>query len=120
MREIISSEQLTSTDVLSLTNKLETGHDSKVVITQEINKQTEWLLEILRKIVDEPKLTTTLAKEYGKQYFNYKKIDVTGPEHLMEKILTDYGKNINYKNHRYSRSKSIRMMRFFIAFARLE
>lgn len=94
LREIISSDQLTSADVLSLTDKLEAGDDSKIVITQEINKQTEWLLEILRKIVDEPKLTTILAKKYGKQYFNYNKIDITGPEHLMEKILTDYGKNI--------------------------
>jgi len=94
LRELISSDQLTSADVLSLTSKLETGDDSKIVITQEINKQTEWLLEILRKIVDEPKFTKTLAKEYGKKYFNYNKVDITGPEHLMEKILTDYGKNI--------------------------
>lgn len=94
LREIISSGQLTSADVLSLTSKLEPGDDSKIVIKQEINKQTEWLLGILRKIVDEPKLTKTLAKEYGKQYFNYSKNSITGPEHLMEKILTDYGKNI--------------------------
>lgn len=94
LREIISSGQLTSADVLSLTSKLEPGDDSRIVIRQEINKQTEWLLAILRKIVDEPKLTKTLAKEYGKQYFNYSKNSITGPEHLMEKILTDYGKNI--------------------------
>ncbi|MFH1769209.1 MAG: Shedu anti-phage system protein SduA domain-containing protein [Parcubacteria group bacterium] len=94
LREIISSNQLTSTDVLSLTDKLEAGDDSKIVIAQEINKQTEWLLEILRKIIDEPKLTTALAKEYGKRYFNYTKNSIVGPEHLMEKILTDYGKNI--------------------------
>jgi len=94
LKEIISSNQLTSTDVLSLTDKLEAGDDSKIVITQEISKQTEWLLEILRKIIDEPKLTTVLAKEYGKKYFNYSKNSITGPEHLMEKILSDYGKNI--------------------------
>lgn len=94
LRELISSDQLTSADVLSLTSKLEAGDDSRIVITQEINKQTEWLLAILRKIVDEPKFTKTLAKEYGKKYFNYNKVDIAGPEHLMEKILTDYGKNV--------------------------
>lgn len=94
LREIISSDQLTSSDVLMLTDKLEVGDDSRIVITQEINKQTSWLLSILRKITDEPKFDKSLAKEYGKEYFNYPKISVTGPEHLMEKILTDYGKNI--------------------------
>lgn len=94
LRELISSNQLTSSDVLSLTDKLEVGDDSKIVIAQEINKQTEWLLSILRKIIDESKLTTELAKEYGNKYFNYTKTSITGPEHLMEKILTDYGKNI--------------------------
>lgn len=94
LREILSSDELTSADVLSLTDKLEAGDDSRVVIIQEIHKQTEWLLEILRKIVDESKFTKNLAKEYGKKYFNYNKADITGPEHLMEKILTDYGKNI--------------------------
>ena len=94
LREIISSKQLTSIDVVSLSEQLEPGEDSKIVITQEINKQTDWLLKILRKIIDEPKLGKPLAQEYGKKYFKYPKNSIMGPEHLMEKILSDYGKNI--------------------------
>ena len=94
LKEIISSKEITSTDIVFLTKELEPGEDSRVVITQQIDKQTEWLLEILREIIDEPKLTKAKAQEFGKKYFNYPKIRITGPEHLMEKILSDYGKNI--------------------------
>lgn len=94
LKEIVSSKQLTSEDVVALTNQLEPGNDSKVVITQEIHKQTDWLLEKLRKIVDEPILTKKLAKDYGKEFFKYTKNSISGPEHLLEKILTEYGKNI--------------------------
>jgi hypothetical protein len=94
LKEIISSREITSADVVSLTKELEPGDDSKIVITQQIDKQTEWLLEILKKILDEPILTKIKAQELGKKYFNYQKAKITGPEHLMEKILSDYGKNI--------------------------
>ncbi|MDD2496256.1 MAG: DUF4263 domain-containing protein, partial [Tissierellia bacterium] len=94
LAELIAGDEITSADVVSLTNELDPGEDSRIVITQQIDKQTDWLLNILRKIIDEPMLSKTIAKELGNKYFHYAKNSIMGPEHLMEKILSDYGKNI--------------------------
>lgn len=94
LKEIVSSGEITSKDIVSLSKDLDPGQDSEIVIRQQIEKQTEWLLSKLREIIDDPKLTKSRAKKYGKDYFNYFKKDINGPEDLMERVFTDYGKNI--------------------------
>ena len=45
-------------------------------------------------IIDEPHFTKTKAKNLGNSIFGFSKISISGPESLMEKILTKYGQNI--------------------------
>ena len=94
LEEIIANGKLDSKSILALTKGLEAGEDSRIVIKQEVHKQTDWLLKILREIIDYPKFGKLLARQYGSLYFNYLQKNIAGPEHLMEKILSDYGKNI--------------------------
>ena len=50
-----------------------------------------WLINTVEEILDIDKLTKPKAKNIGSEKFKYTKISITGPEHLMEKILSDYG-----------------------------
>lgn len=92
LSEIIASGQVSQQDIIELTSKLDLGNNINVVVEKQIIKQAEWLIEKIQEILDEGKLNTQRAKDLGNQYFGFPKVSVTGPEHLMEKILTKYGK----------------------------
>ncbi len=94
MSELIASNEFTQQDILNLTNQLEVGEVNNVVIEKQINKQAEWLLDSMQSIIDEPNLSTPKAKDLGKHFFGFSKNSISGPEDLMEKILTVYGQNI--------------------------
>lgn len=65
-----------------------------IIIDKQINKQAKWLIDTMQDIIDEEKISVPRAKELGNQYFGWAKSLIKGPEHLMEKILTTYGKNL--------------------------
>ncbi len=92
LEEIIASGQVTQQDIIDLTNRLDQGNSINVVVERQIIKQAEWLIEKIQEILDEGKINTTKAKELGNKHFGFPKTSITGPEHLMEKILTKYGK----------------------------
>ena len=92
LEEIIASGQVSQQDIIELTSKLDQGNNINVVVEKQIIKQAEWLIEKIQEILDEGKITTPKAKELGNKYFGFPKVGITGPEHLMEKILTKYGK----------------------------
>lgn len=92
LEEIIASGQVTQQDIIALTNRLDQGNNINVVIERQIIKQAEWLIEKIQEILDEGKINTLKAKELGNKHFGFPKTSITGPEHLMEKILTKYGK----------------------------
>lgn len=92
LEEIIASGQVTQQDIIALTNRLDQGNSINVVIERQIIKQAEWLIEKIQEILDEGKINTIKAKELGNRHFGFPKTSITGPEHLMEKILTKYGK----------------------------
>jgi len=92
LEEIIASGQVTQQDIITLTNRLDQGNSINVVVERQIIKQAEWLIEKIQEILDEGKINTIKAKELGNRHFGFPKISITGPEHLMEKILTKYGK----------------------------
>lgn len=91
LQEIIDSGELTKKDIIALTDKLEEGEVNNIVIEKQINKQVSWLIETIELLLEEKKLTTAKAKEFGFKHFKYAKASITGPEHLIEKILTDFG-----------------------------
>lgn len=91
LQEIIASGEFTQSDLIKLTANLEAGESSTIVIEKQITKQTQWLVETVEKILDEKKLNKTKAKNIGFSEFHYPKNSIHGPEHLMEKILTDFG-----------------------------
>lgn len=93
-QELIESNELTQQDIAELTGKLSSGELNSIVIERQINKQTSWLLDSIQRIIDEPELTKSKCKELGKEIFEMPKNSIGGPEDLMEKILTKYGKNI--------------------------
>ena len=90
--EIINSGEYTQTDILAMTDKLEKGEPSNIVINRQISKQVEWLIDTIQSIIDEPNITKAKAKELGQYHFGFSKSRISGPECLMEKILTEYGK----------------------------
>ena len=94
MEEIIASGQLSQQDIITLTNKLDQGNNINVVVQRQIVKQADWLIEKIQDILDEGSLTVPKAKDLGNTHFGFPKISIKGPEHLMEKILTKYGKYI--------------------------
>ncbi len=94
LNEIITSGNLTDDAIMKAVSQLKPGKKTEVVINEKIEEQTEWLLGVLRKIIDTPRLNKTIARDFGNRYFHYSKNSITGPEHLLEKILSDYGKNI--------------------------
>lgn len=91
LKEIIESGQITKTDVIALTSNLESGEANQVVIEKQVSKQVKWLIETIENIISEKEITVPRAKELGHKLFGFNKIDITGPEHLMEIILTKYG-----------------------------
>jgi|SRR5690606_10438775 len=91
LKEIIASGQITQADILSLSSNLETGEASNIVIEKQVSKQVKWLIETIEIILEEKELTVTKAKNLGNSLFGFIKIDIIGPEHLMEMILTKYG-----------------------------
>lgn len=92
-QEIIASGQFTQADILSVISELETGENNSVIIEKQINKQVEWLIDKLQEIIDESNLTKPKAQELGNKFFGFSKLSISGPEHLMEMILSKYGKN---------------------------
>lgn len=93
LEEIIASGEFTQQDIASLITKLDTGEFNDIVIAKQVNKQVEWLIDIVQEIIDTPVLNKATAQNLGKQHFGFSKTSITGPEHLMEKILTKYGRN---------------------------
>lgn len=91
LQEIIESGQFSQADLISLTENLEEGESANVVIERQVLKQVEWLIDEIELILEEDRLTVPAAKRIGYESFGYAKVSVRGPEHLMEKILTDYG-----------------------------
>lgn len=94
LQEIIASEKISQSDIVILTNQLKSGEQNEIVIEKQINKQAVWLLDAIQKIIDEPYLTKSMAQKFGSDFFSFPKASVSGPEALMEMILTKYGKNI--------------------------
>jgi len=94
LREIIADKKISQTDIVALTNELEGGDNNEIVIKKQINKQVDWLLGAMQSIIDLPKITKEDAKNFGSSLFNFPKTSISGPEDLMEKILTKYGQNI--------------------------
>jgi hypothetical protein len=91
LREVINSGKVDQQDIIALSAELEEGVHTQVVIEKQVNKQVKWLIETIEKILEEDTLTKPRAQELGKQFFGYYKKDISGPEHLMEKILGQYG-----------------------------
>jgi len=91
LKEIIESGQISKADVIALTSNLESGETNQIVIEKQVNKQVKWLIETIENIISEKEITVPKSKELGYNLFGFNKIDITGPEHLMEIILTKYG-----------------------------
>ena len=91
LREIIESGELTKDDLIALSNKLDSGETNQIIIEKQINKQAEWLIQTIENLLEDTQLNTEKAKEFGANNFGYSKLSITGPEHLIEKILSDYG-----------------------------
>lgn len=94
LKELLVSKKVSQEDIVALTNELEVGDNNEVVISNRINKQTEWLLSAMQTIVDKPKLSKTEAQNLGHELFGFPRATISGPECLMEKILTKYGQHI--------------------------
>ncbi|MBU2103468.1 DUF4263 domain-containing protein [Patescibacteria group bacterium] len=94
MNEILASKAFTQNDIAQLASELESGELNEIVIERQINKQAEWLLDSMQTIIDEPELTQAKSRELGQRLFNFSRASISGPEKLMEKILTKYGQNI--------------------------
>ena len=90
LQEILASGEFTQVDLINLTANLDAGESSTVVIEKQVTKQTQWLVETVEEILEEEKLNQTKAKNIGFEKFGYTKNSINEPEHLMEKILTDY------------------------------
>jgi hypothetical protein len=92
--ELIASKKFTQKDIVNLTNGLESGEYNEIVIEKQINKQAEWLLTAIQTIIDEVELPVEKARDLGNKLFGFPKNKISGPEDLMEKILTKYGQHI--------------------------
>lgn len=93
LNEVLSSGEFTQEDLLPLIDKLEQGNANSIVIEKQIIKQVSWLIQTIQEIIDEPNMNKQKAKDLGNKYFNFKKSEITGEEHLLEMILSKYGKN---------------------------
>ena len=90
IQEILANDKFLQDDLIKITSKLDKT-SSRVVIEKQVTKQTQWLVDTIEDILEKNKLTKEDSKKIGKEKFGYPKKDINGPEHLMEKILTDYG-----------------------------
>lgn len=93
LQEMIASGELTKSDLIALSDKLESGETNQVIIERQINKQVKWLIETIEKLLEDTELNSSKAKDFGNENFGYSKASITGPEHLIEKILSDYGQS---------------------------
>lgn len=91
LQELIASGEYTQNDLITLLNKLEIGSTNQIVIHKQIDKQVKWLIDTIEDLLEDTELNTTKVKNFGFDKFGYTKASITGPEHLIEKILTDYG-----------------------------
>ncbi|MES2862999.1 MAG: Shedu anti-phage system protein SduA domain-containing protein [Bacteroidota bacterium] len=91
LKEVIASGELTQNDIVTLSNHLNTGEKNEIVIQKQVTKQVKWLIETIENIIDEGELNTQKAKDLGNTLFGFNKSDISGPEHLMELILSKYG-----------------------------
>ncbi len=93
LKEVIASKEMTQEDVAAISEQLETGNTSKIVIERQVNRQVQWLIDTIEKALEVTDFTKAKAQAFGKEHFFYPKSSIKGPEHLMEKILTDFGQN---------------------------
>lgn len=91
LKEIIASGELTQNDIVTLSNHLNTGEKNEIVIQKQVTKQVKWLIETIESIIDQGEMNTQKAKDLGNSLFGFNKSDISGPEHLMELILSKYG-----------------------------
>lgn len=91
LKEIIASGEINQEDLIALSDKLKIGLGNQVVIEKQINKQTEWLINTIDEILEKDIISMQEAKNIGNLKFGFLKTSITGAEHLMEKILTEYG-----------------------------
>lgn len=93
LKEMALSGNISEDDIAFISMKLNSGSRNSIVIENQVKRQTEWLIDSIQKIIDEPSLSKTISRKLGNELFSYDKNSIKGPEHLMEKILTDFGKN---------------------------
>jgi hypothetical protein len=91
LKEIIESGELAKEDLIALADKLTSGETNQIIIEKQINKQVEWLIDTIEKLLEDTDLNIEKVKNFGQDNFNYSKASISGPEHLIEKILTDFG-----------------------------
>jgi hypothetical protein len=91
LKEIINSNAVTQQDIISLSAQLSKGNSNNVVIQKQVTKQVEWLINTIEEIIKPLEINLTKARNSGNKHFGYPKTSISGAEHLMEKILTDYG-----------------------------
>lgn len=91
LKELIASKEITQADIISILPQLDTGELNHTVIENQVTKQVKWLIETIEKILEETNLTKPKARELGNKLFGFLKGEISGPEHLMEKILSEYG-----------------------------
>jgi hypothetical protein len=94
LQEIIESWYIGSEDIKSIVWDINVWEDINYVLEKTISKQTSWLIDNIQKIIDTWKLNRLKAKDLWNSLFWYSKWSIKWPEHLMEKILTQYGKNV--------------------------
>ncbi|MBO2543627.1 DUF4263 domain-containing protein [Salegentibacter sp. BDJ18] len=91
LKEMIASGELKSSDLINLSDKLDSGETNQIIIEKQVNKQVRWLIDTIEDLLEDSALTTPKAKNFGFLNFGYSKSSITGPEHLIEKVLSDYG-----------------------------
>ena len=93
LQEVIASGEVSQADIQALANQLQPGENIKIVVERQVNKQVSWLLESIESILDEGKISKPRARQLGSQLFGYPQNTIKGPEHLMQKILKDFGQH---------------------------
>lgn len=94
LEELLAAEQIPKESIIKLCSRLEDFDTNRIVVENQINKQAEWLINCIQKVIDDMDLNTAKAKKYAKELFHIPSIEISGPEQFMEKILTRYGKTV--------------------------
>lgn len=94
LEELMSCWKITSQDVKQLVDRLSPWCDIEYALKKTISKQSKRLIDSIQTIVDTWKLNREKARNLWYNIFGYPKNSITWPEHLMEKILTQFGKNV--------------------------